>query len=94
MIKRDLEQEGYIVTISNDGYAALDIIADAQPDLVILDTNMPRINGFQLREMIREKHDIPIIMLSTIQDVSSVGDIMASELTMIQVNLSVFVSYL
>ena len=74
VIKRVLEQEGYTVTTTNDGYAALDIVVNSQPDLVILDINMPGINGYQVLEKIREQHDIPVIMLSADQDVSSVGN--------------------
>ena len=73
VIKRLLEQEGYTVTMSNDGYAALATVADSPPDLVILDINMPGINGYQVLEKIREQHDIPVIMLSANQDVSSIG---------------------
>ncbi len=72
VIKRVLEQEGYSVTTVNDGYAALAEIVKSVPDLVILDINMPGINGYQVLERIKEKHDIPIIILSAIQEVSSV----------------------
>ena len=73
VIKRVLEQEGYVVTTSNDGYAALDTFDTSPPDLVILDINMPGINGYKVLEKIREQHDIPVIMLSANQDVSSIG---------------------
>jgi DNA-binding response OmpR family regulator len=73
VIKRVLEQEGYTVTTSNDGYAALATVDTTPPDLVILDINMPGINGYQVLQRIREQHDIPVIMLSANQDVSSIG---------------------
>ena len=73
VIKRVLEQEGYVVTTSNDGYEALDTVDSSPPDLVILDINMPGINGYKVLEKIREQHDIPVIMLSANQDVSSIG---------------------
>ena len=43
---------------------ALDLIAEHQPDLVILDVMMPKMDGFEVCSGIRKKHKIPIIMLS------------------------------
>jgi DNA-binding response OmpR family regulator len=74
VIKRILEKEGYAVTTANDGHEALELVVKSPPDLIILDINMPGINGYQVLEKIREHHDIPVIMLSAIQDVSSVGN--------------------
>jgi DNA-binding response OmpR family regulator len=73
VLKRVLEQEGYVVTTSNDGYAALDTLDTSSPDLVILDINMPGMNGYKVLEKIREQYDIPVIMLSANQDVSAIG---------------------
>jgi DNA-binding response OmpR family regulator len=74
VLKRVLEQEGYTVTTSNDGYAALAMVVNSPPDLVILDINMPGINGYQVLKRIREEHDIPVIMLSANQDVSCIDN--------------------
>ena len=43
---------------------ALELIAEHQPDLVILDVMMPKMDGFEVCSSIRKKHKIPIIMLS------------------------------
>ena len=43
---------------------ALDLIAKHQPDLIILDVMMPKMNGFEVCSGIRKKYKIPIIMLS------------------------------
>ena len=43
---------------------ALELIAEHQPDLVILDVMMPKMDGFEVCSGIRKKHKIPIIMLS------------------------------
>ncbi len=43
---------------------ALELIAEHQPDLIILDVMMPKMNGFQVCSGIRKKYKIPIIMLS------------------------------
>ena len=43
---------------------ALDLIAEQDPDLIILDVMMPKMNGFEVCSGIRKKYKIPIIMLS------------------------------
>ena len=43
---------------------ALDLIAEHEPDLIILDVMMPKMNGFEVCSGIRKKYKIPIIMLS------------------------------
>ena len=43
---------------------ALNLIAEHEPDLIILDVMMPKMNGFEVCSGIRKKHKIPIIMLS------------------------------
>jgi len=43
---------------------ALDLIAEDEPDLIILDVMMPKMNGFEVCSGIRKKYKIPIIMLS------------------------------
>ena len=43
---------------------ALELIAEHQPDLIILDVMMPKMNGFEVCSGIRKKYKIPIIMLS------------------------------
>ncbi|UCC16967.1 MAG: response regulator [Dehalococcoidales bacterium] len=74
VIKRVLEKEGYAVTTANDGHEALELVVKSPPDLIILDINMPGINGYQVLEKIRERHDIPVIMLSANQSASSIGE--------------------
>ena len=61
---RYLEREGYEVITAGDGEEALQLWAQASPDLLILDVMMPNTNGFQVCEEIRNKHDIPIILLT------------------------------
>ncbi|QHW31124.1 response regulator transcription factor [Paenibacillus rhizovicinus] len=61
---RYLEREGYEVITAGDGEEALRIWAQSSPDLLILDVMMPKANGFQVCEDIRNKHDVPIILLT------------------------------
>lgn len=62
-----MKREGYDVATANDGQEALDMLADAKPDLVILDVMMPRKNGFEVCSEVRANAayaGLPILMLS------------------------------
>jgi DNA-binding response OmpR family regulator len=73
VVKRTLEVEGYKVTTANTGNAALEVLENLTPDLVLLDINMPGLNGYQTLERIKEHNDdIPVIMLTAVQDVTAV----------------------
>lgn len=54
LLKRFLEVEGYTVTYAPDGLAAWEIYRRQHPDLILLDVNMPGMNGFELAQKIRE----------------------------------------
>src|SRR5690349_6876159 len=47
-----------------DGETGLDRFFDEEPDIVLLDVNMPRMNGFEVVKAIRQVSDVPIIMLT------------------------------
>jgi DNA-binding response OmpR family regulator len=59
-----LRREGFEVVVAYDGEAALDCWADQLPDLVVLDVNMPRLDGFTVCRRIRAQADTPIILLT------------------------------
>jgi DNA-binding response OmpR family regulator len=59
-----LEAEGYEVVSAADGEAALEIFRARQPDLVILDIMMPRMDGIEVCETISRSSDAMIMMLS------------------------------
>ncbi len=59
-----LQQAGFLVVKASDGVAALDAFNREQPDLAVLDINMPRMNGFELAQKLRERSQIPLIMLT------------------------------
>ncbi|MBA2596571.1 MAG: response regulator [Chloroflexota bacterium] len=59
------ESEGYAVRTAADGLAALEVVAEQPPDLVIADIIMPRLDGWGLLASLREQYpEIPIILLS------------------------------
>ena len=63
-LRRSLEQEGFQVTAAYDGQEALDAFETDDFDLLILDLMLPKIDGISLCRMIRQKSDIPIVMLT------------------------------
>ena len=66
-----LEREGLTVLLAYDGQSGLEIAQQLQPAAIILDLEMPKLNGFQVCRMLRSKRQtssIPIIMLSSHSD--------------------------
>lgn len=63
-LARLLESETYEVYTAADGEAGLAEYARAQPDLVIMDINMPRMNGLQAISKLREFSGVPVLILS------------------------------
>ena len=59
-----LEHSGYRVVTAGDGEAALDTVRQSRPDLVVLDLNLPGIDGLEVCRRIRSDSDVPIIMLT------------------------------
>ena len=56
--------EGYEILTACDGIEALDKMETEKVDLILLDVMMPRLNGLSALMKIREKHNIPAIILS------------------------------
>ena len=61
-----LKREGYDVILAEDGEAALQRWEQDHPDLVLLDINMPKLNGFSVCRRIRDHDDTPIILLTVL----------------------------
>lgn len=72
ILKYMLEKEGFRVTLAIDGSAALEILQNVQPDLVLLDVMMPGMDGYTLLAKIRDNHlsyNLPVIMLTAKGDI-------------------------
>jgi two-component system KDP operon response regulator KdpE len=63
-IRLNLEQDGFQVEEAFTGKGALEKLRQTLPDLILLDVMLPDIDGFQVLTMVRENHDVPIIMLT------------------------------
>jgi DNA-binding response OmpR family regulator len=63
-----LEREGYRVVPARDGEEALDRFAAEQPDLVVLDIMLPKIDGLEVCKRLRARSTVPIIMLTARDD--------------------------
>ena len=64
VLQRSLRLEGYEVRIAGDGEAALDQSAAFNPDLVILDLGLPKLDGIEVARRLRSTDDVPILMLT------------------------------
>ncbi|MDO4154295.1 MAG: response regulator transcription factor [Candidatus Fimenecus sp.] len=64
LLRLYLEKEGYAVKIVNDGVSAVNAFKQENPDLMILDIMLPKLDGWQVCREIRKFSDKPIIMLT------------------------------
>ena len=67
LIAQKLEAHGYEVICSADGFEALEAIKQNVPDLILLDTVMPQMDGYQVCQSIRSNEatkDVPVVMIS------------------------------
>jgi len=63
-----LSAEGFRVITASEGIGAVFQLAKRNPDLIILDIMMPKYDGFQTLETIRIHSDVPVIMLTCLDD--------------------------
>lgn len=68
-LREMLEEEGHeVVGIGTDGVEALELTKKHQPDLVILDVKMPRLDGIQVAQMISHNNWAPVVLLTAFGD--------------------------
>src|SRR5881227_1359595 len=63
-LRRSLRIEGYDVRVAEDGEEALTESGLFEPDVVVLDLGLPRLDGVEVCRRLREKGDVPILMLT------------------------------
>jgi two-component system cell cycle response regulator DivK len=67
LVRRILEVEGYVVLEATDGPAGLEMAVRLQPDLILLDINLPEIDGYDLARRFRDTPSlggVPILALT------------------------------
>src|SRR2546421_3723515 len=67
VLRTALVAQGYEAVDARNGEEAIERLREEKPDLIILDVNMPRMNGLEACRVIRFTSDVPIIML-TVRD--------------------------
>jgi class 3 adenylate cyclase len=76
LLGRSLENLGHTVTFAETGRAALELLRQHSIDLVLLDIEMPDLNGYQVLEALAgDPHyrDLPVVMLSSVEQIDSVA---------------------
>ena len=74
LLERTLKPAGYDVVLASDGNSALKLLEEHSPDLIILDVMMPGLNGFQVLRLMRQRSNIPVIMLTARREVGTARD--------------------
>ena len=76
LVARTLEQFGHRIAFAENGRQALEVLRNRPADLVLLDIEMPEMNGYQTLEALRAEpklRDIPVVMMSSVDEVDSVA---------------------
>lgn len=64
ILKINLEREGYAVAVAMDGEEGARLALSLNPDLVLLDVMLPKMDGFEVCKKIRRESEVPIVMLT------------------------------
>jgi two-component system, OmpR family, response regulator MprA len=64
VLRRSLDKEGYEVRVAGDGVAALEQSSVFEPDAVVLDLGLPKLDGVEVCRRLRAGGDVPILMLT------------------------------
>ncbi len=64
LVTRNLELEGYETLAATDGQEALELIETHDPNLLLLDVMMPKLDGFSVTQRVREFSSVPIIIMT------------------------------
>lgn len=64
IVKFNLTKEGYEVYTAYDGEEALEMVKEVEPDLILLDLMLPKIDGLEVAREVRKSYDMPIIMVT------------------------------
>jgi two-component system KDP operon response regulator KdpE len=65
-LRSSLQMAGYDVLVAGDGVQALEQVQTYQPDLILLDLNLPHMNGYEVLERVRQTSQVPVIVLTAL----------------------------
>jgi DNA-binding response OmpR family regulator len=68
-LRQELEIEGYTVEVCRDGQEGLTRIRKVEPDLVLLDWELPLMTGIEVLTRLRKNSEVPILMLTAKSDI-------------------------
>ncbi len=71
VLRFELEEAGFVVATAADGVSGLTAAREVMPDLVILDLGLPDFDGAEIARRVRKTSDIPIIILTALDAVST-----------------------
>ena len=77
LLNRLLKEVGYHVITAENGKAALTLLEKYTPDLILLDITMPELDGFQVLRSIRQRFNIPVIMLTGQHEIRIINQALA-----------------
>ena len=69
LMRYSLEREGYLVNATFSGEEGLELLRETTPSLILLDNKLPGMDGFATCQRIRELFDIPVIMVTAMNEV-------------------------
>lgn len=64
LVTQMLQSEGYDVAVAEDGLEGLQLDATISADLVVLDVNLPTIDGYEVCRRLKERRNVPVLMLT------------------------------
>ncbi|MDT2782360.1 response regulator YycF [Vagococcus fluvialis] len=64
IVKFNLSKEGYEVFTAFDGEEAVEMVSEVEPDLILLDLMLPKMDGLEVCREVRKNYDTPIIMVT------------------------------
>lgn len=69
IVSEILKAEGYEVVTADNGLEGYQLFKERNPDLIILDVMMPKMDGYQMAKLVRQKNEtVPIIMLTALEE--------------------------
>jgi len=81
ILQESLQDEGFGATFAQDGLEGLERVKTDQPDLILLDVMMPKMNGKEMLAELRknpETKDIPVIILTNVgDDIDTISEVVA-----------------